>query len=227
MAGQQVTGVCMAFTNCDEKVDDFNEWYSGVQLPGFVATKCYFTASRYENSNTEGGEGKYLAFYETDWEDPVGALAEALERRRGGQPTYYHPPQLKGVYTGAYKYVGPEKQMTRAPSAMEETRGLLTVFTVATDPARVADFQKWYDTIHIPDVVETPGVIAGHRFVGTDEGDPNRKYATVYEIAEADVEGVYAKVRETLGSKPKDHFIDYMKLTYMGFYKRIFTMGPP
>ena len=224
MAGRQITGVTLAITNCDEKLEEYHQWYNQTHLPDFVGTECYFAASRYENSKTEGGEGKFLALYETDWEDPISTYPEAM-KRMGGREGFHRPPQMKGVFTGAYQYVGPEKLMARVPSAMEDTQGLLTVFTISTDPARVADFGRWYDDVHIPDVAETPGVIAGHRFVGTGEPDADRKYLTIYEIADGDVEGVYAKVRETLGTKPKDHFIDYMKLTYMGFYKRIFTSG--
>jgi hypothetical protein len=36
------------------------------------------------------------------------------------------------------------------------TRSILLVATRCTDPAQEADFNRWYDTVHVPDVLDRP-----------------------------------------------------------------------
>ena len=214
---RKITGALIALTNWAEeaKLEDFYRWYDKTHVPDIIKTGVYHTASRWENSNPQNGEGRFLALYETDREDPHAAYPEC--RNRLGD--FSVPPQLQGVFTGAFKYIGPGEGIPHSPSASKQTRGLLTVFTQCTDPAREADYNKWYDTVHLPDVLETPGVTAGYRLVGVDGED--RKNVAVYEVPDEDVEGAYQRIRQTLGSKPKDHFIDFMKGSYMDFFRRI------
>jgi len=57
-----------------------------------------------------------------------------------------------------------------------------------SDPSREDEFNKWYDEFHVPDVLSTPGVIQGARYVNTDpEGNKRPKYLAVYEIETDDI----------------------------------------
>jgi len=60
----------------------------------------------------------------------------------------------------------------------------MLVFTSAVE-GREDEFNKWYDEIHLPEVLTVPGFVAARRYVATDDslGGPGpRKYLAVYEI---------------------------------------------
>ena len=65
------------------------------------------------------------------------------------------------------------------------TRSVLLVFTNA-DGERHAEFNRWYDEIHLKEVLETPGFIAAERFelgeAQVDEADRPHRYLAIYEI---------------------------------------------
>ena len=64
-------------------------------------------------------------------------------------------------------------------------RSILLVFTNATD-GHDAEFNHWYDDIHLKEVLETPGFIAAERFeLGQEQVDPAERphrYLAIYEI---------------------------------------------
>jgi hypothetical protein len=68
-----------------------------------------------------------------------------------------------------------------------------------SDPSREDEFNKWYDDTHIPDVLSTPGVIQGTRYINTDpEGNKRPKYLAVYEIETDDIDEFDRELGERL-----------------------------
>jgi hypothetical protein len=70
----------------------------------------------------------------------------------------------------------------------------LLVVTVEVDAAVEADWNRWYDEVHLPDALRCPGVLRGRRYVaageivetvagGTVERHARRIYTTIYELA--------------------------------------------
>jgi hypothetical protein len=69
----------------------------------------------------------------------------------------------------------------------------LLIVTAEVDPEVEADWNRWYDTVHLPDALACPGVLSGRRYrsVGdvrsSDRGTSSRSaatlYTTVYELA--------------------------------------------
>ena len=67
------------------------------------------------------------------------------------------------------------------------------------DASREEEFNDWYDNIHLPDVLETPGFVAATRYVIREPQDGRGKYIAVYEIETDDFEQtmeVRGKLRE-------------------------------
>jgi len=83
----------------------------------------------------------------------------------------------------------------------------LLIVTAEVDPAVEAEWNRWYDTVHLPDALRCPGVRSGRRYVssgdvsetaggrtlrvpGRDLGDhrgqtekvARRVYTTIYEL---------------------------------------------
>ena len=57
-----------------------------------------------------------------------------------------------------------------------------------SDPAREADLNKWWDEIHIPDILLSPEAIQGFRYVNTDpDGNKRPKYLEIIEVETDDI----------------------------------------
>jgi len=69
----------------------------------------------------------------------------------------------------------------------------LLIVTAEVDAAVEADWNRWYDDVHLPDALACPGVLAGRRYLTSgevsesDRGQGRRTktklYTTVYELA--------------------------------------------
>jgi hypothetical protein len=68
----------------------------------------------------------------------------------------------------------------------------LLIVTAEIDPAVEAEWNRWYDSVHLPDALKCPGVLRGQRYVstgemsettlGTTERAARRIYTTIYEL---------------------------------------------
>lgn len=68
----------------------------------------------------------------------------------------------------------------------------LLIVTAEVEPAVEAEWNRWYDTVHLPDALRCPGVRSGRRYVSTGdvsetvsgrtERAVRRIYTTVYEL---------------------------------------------
>jgi hypothetical protein len=66
---------------------------------------------------------------------------------------------------------------------------LFLALSDCSDPSREPEFNKWYDEVHIPDLLSTPGAIQASRYVNTDpEGNKRPKYLAVIEIETDDID---------------------------------------
>ena len=76
-------------------------------------------------------------------------------------------------------------------------RYLLFAFSDCKDPAKEEEFNRWYDTMHVPDMLEVPGMISATRWVAAQpqEGQ-QRKYLAMYELETDSIEAFDDKVRE-------------------------------
>jgi hypothetical protein len=75
---------------------------------------------------------------------------------------------------------------------MSNLANCLLIVTAEVDAAVEAEWNRWYDEVHVPDVLACPGVRAGRRYVSaapvveSDHGPARRiatkVYAAVYEL---------------------------------------------
>jgi hypothetical protein len=76
-------------------------------------------------------------------------------------------------------------------------RYLCVVFSDCKDPNREKEFNDWYSNMHIPDMLEVPGMISATRWVGSEKKENvQRKYMAIYELETDNIEEFNAKVRE-------------------------------
>ncbi len=97
------TGALIALINNTDptKEAEFNKWYNEVHLPRVLDTGCYYYGARFENPNPKPGEARYLAYYETDWEDPIAAYDELM--KLAGDWVFW--PHLEQVCVQGFKYI--------------------------------------------------------------------------------------------------------------------------
>src|SRR3990172_5123499 len=86
-------------------------------------------------------------------------------------------------------------------------KAIMVVMANAAD-GRDDEFRKWYDDIHMPDVLETPGFARATRYeLGTRyvpaEGPSAGQgmFMIIYEVDSEDTEAAWAALRENLGKK--------------------------
>ena|SRR5687768_5409785 len=55
-----------------------------------------------------------------------------------------------------------------------------------SEPSLEAEFNRWYDEVHVPELLQLPGFVRAWRLQRTDEGsslgDPGQTYIAVYEV---------------------------------------------
>ncbi|MGZ4694587.1 MAG: hypothetical protein ACXWA3_13265 [Acidimicrobiales bacterium] len=84
-----------------------------------------------------------------------------------------------------------------------------TIQLVFSNPAegRDADFDEWYNQVHLPEILATPGMVSAQRYdlyeaeIYRAQGatPPAHRYLTIYEM-EGDVDAIMLKIREGVGS---------------------------
>jgi hypothetical protein len=72
-------------------------------------------------------------------------------------------------------------------------KGLLVVQTRPAAPDRADEYHDWYDNVHIPALLEVPGVVGAHRYEACDPatGEPvaDAPFLAVYELDAEDLAG--------------------------------------
>ena len=87
------------------------------------------------------------------------------------------------------------------------------VETNCADASREEEFNNWYDNIHIPDILETPGFLSATRYMIKEPQEGRGKYLTVYEIETEDMDKTMEVRREKrLLERDRGRYIDFLEL---------------
>ena len=78
---------------------------------------------------------------------------------------------------------------------------LMLVETNCNDPAREAEFNDWYDNIHIPDTLEAPGFIKATRYENLKPSEGKGKFLALYDIEADDIDQAMKGLSEIMKSK--------------------------
>jgi len=83
-----------------------------------------------------------------------------------------------------------------------------TLFLVLSNPTAgmEEEYNEWYDTVHVPEVLATPGMVSAQRFALRETeasrasgAEPAHRYLAVYEM-KGDPDVVMGHVREAMAS---------------------------
>ena len=93
-------------------------------------------------------------------------------------------------------------------------KATVLVFTNCADPAREEGFNDWYDNIHVPDVLETPGFKSCTRYelIG-DPGSGQGKFLAIYEVESDDLPSTMAGLQQRVAElAAQGRIIDSIRL---------------
>ena len=95
-----------------------------------------------------------------------------------------------------------------------------------TDPAREDEFNEWYNNIHVPDMLEAPGVVQGTRYERMDPSEGQSRYLAIYEIETDDFPALAKAVGENMEKKKAEgRYSDLLQMTTQGAFKQIFSLS--
>ncbi len=101
-------------------------------------------------------------------------------------------------------------------------RWLLTVESNCSDPSREKEFNEWYDTIHLPDVLETPGMVRAARYENSNPAEGQGKFLAIYEIETGDLGQTMAAFSENVNRKSEQgRMSDLVVAVGGGLYRQI------
>ena len=96
----------------------------------------------------------------------------------------------------------------------------------SADASREAEFNEWYEKIHLPDVLETPGFIRATRYENTESLEGKAKFLAVYEIESDDIDGALKTLRGNLDRKRAEgRFSELLVVVSRGVYRQISSLS--
>ena len=101
------------------------------------------------------------------------------------------------------------------------------VFSNASSPEQVGEFNRWYDEVHLKEVLEVPGVVAASRYeldaaqMMPGEDGFGRGFLAIYEIEAEDLEIVRDRIRATSSQRTHSETLELNPLPAMAIYRSL------
>jgi len=158
--------------------DALCQWLASVHMPNITRTPGVVSGHLFTCAHQRYGQGQHALLYELNVADP-GRFNDALEREAKAEKARGEWRDLAAiVVAGVYTPMGPKR-----PSGQSGTANAMTVVvTNCNDPARDAEFNVWYDTVHVPNILKTPGVLSARRYVCARQRIGGGRYLALYEL---------------------------------------------
>ena len=163
------------------------EWYKEVHASDILETPGFLSARLYENKEYRDGRGKFLTTYEIETNDIEETIKTRQKKRAeeiaaGRGSTAFIPIWRDVLWKQIYKL-----SINKDPEKGQE-RWINVVENNCVDPLKENEFNAWYNEIHLPDVLETPGFLSATRYERKEFRDGRGKFFAIYEIASKDIE---------------------------------------
>jgi len=101
-------------------------------------------------------------------------------------------------------------------------RWLLTVESNCCDPSREDEFNDWYDNIHLPDIMETPGFVSAVRYENTSPAEGQGRFLAMYEIETDDLARTLAEFDQIVNARAKQgRMSDLVIAVGGGLYRQV------
>lgn len=167
------------------------DWYKNIHAPDILETPGFLTARLFENKEPRDGRGKFFTMYEIETDDVEETIKVRQEKRAeentAGRGSSAFIPIWRDVVWK--QMIGVSADKDRDPNLQ---RWINQVENNCVDISKEIEFNDWYNNIHLPDVLETPGFLAATRYEMREFRDGRGKFLTSYEIETSDIERTMA-----------------------------------
>ncbi|MBB5048321.1 hypothetical protein HNR60_003084 [Rhodopseudomonas rhenobacensis] len=159
--------------------DRFHNWYDTHHIPVRMACPGFVSAQRYRRQDGEG----YLAVYEMD---DVGVLSSDAYKVIKSNPSEDTAFMLANV-SGFTRYLASETSAKPAAPGVAAALDAPILYSVCFNvPAEAAaEFDSWYETEHIPLLMECPDWLMVRRMLVTDGVPEIYTHMALHYLADA------------------------------------------
>lgn len=171
---------------------EFRDWYERDHIPARMAIAGFAGATRYEAID---GEPWHLAVYSLD--DLDGTLASAPYQRLKADPSELTKRMLANV-RGFTRYTGREIGDSGPGRGVGD---FLSVVAFDVPPEDLAAFDDWYETEHVPLLLEEPAWLRVRRYEVTDAAGGTWNRLALHELVSTDAMASPARARARQGPK--------------------------
>ncbi len=108
----------------------------------------------------------------------------------------------------------------------EACKSILLALVNPDDASKDSALNEFYENVHIPDILETPGILAAHRFVSIDENVGKGKYLSIFEFNSVEAQKIWGQMRAVLSQKQKipGHSFVGVTPTLRGVFRRFMRL---
>ena len=183
--------VNMVELNCaPSREAEFHEWYNTIHIPDRMNTPGFNGARRYEAREARDGRGQYLAIYNLQSDDIDQTWSRVLADRAQEEKIGHSSSTRNNLVIPFWRDVLWKQISERIADGYRKNDSMqhwVKLVEVHCTPSREAEFNDWYDNIHAPDVLKTPGYTGARRYVNKEARDGRGKYLAIYHIDSNDI----------------------------------------
>ena len=196
------TGLLVVYARCvraDEEVA-WDAWEDEVHLPALCAADGAWAATRFEltarpQPGMPGIGFMHVTILELDDADVAAQAARVLDvddaLRRAGRMHPAHAALAADVFVAHGPY-GAKPEPSRART------GHILTHVLCTDPTRLDEWDRWYDQVHVPDMLSCGAFSTMSRWRRAAPSAVGPNHLTLYDVATPTVEEAVARSATTL-----------------------------
>jgi hypothetical protein len=197
------SGLLVVYAKCvraDEEAA-WDAWEDDVHVhalcgPGGARAATRFELTARPQPGMPGIGFTHVTIVELDDPDLAAQAARVVavddELRASGRMHPAHAP------IGADAFVGHGRYGTKPEWHMGARTGHILTHVLCTDPARVDEWDQWYDDVHVPDMLSSGAFSAMSRWRRLDPVAVGANHLTLYDVATATVEEAVERSATTL-----------------------------
>ncbi len=103
---------------------------------------------------------------------------------------------------------------------------IVLVEASCADQAREDEFNEWYNKVHLPDVLETPGIVRALRYENIAPGESQGKYLAVYEVETDDLQNAFASSEQIMARKTAEgRMSDLLQIRSVTSFRQLYSLS--
>jgi hypothetical protein len=200
-----------------QSVADFTGWLAGERLPavldqtgGRSASLFAISADEPTSSGLEAMPAGHLILVE----DPTAPGLQSAD----GRSAMLAAPQVGQQYSAVFSRRLLHSVRTADVGLAVDTTGIMLILLNNLLPDNDAEFEKWYNTVHVPDVVGAGSFWAGRRFRNDQAGPDEGRFLAIYQTSWPDLRAAHAMVIDAV---PGMRLWDKTQQVHVAVYRKV------